>query len=421
MDLKLNKNSSINNKRGENMSIQNEITRISGKVTEQAALIEEISAILDNKVKAALEGWTIGTTTISMQSYTPGLSRAVTLSGEGFVIKELTSVPSQMYISISHPGGTPIAKLLLDNEGTVYSTREMSKLPFGAIDSRRNYYIFLMPGNTTGEMSGYNVQYAYSNGMSLISGSGDLDGWITGEIQVSTGDGTYPDAPLPSTPDIPDTPEPGIPGKVCYLLLHDLTEVPDIMYVNLTGSYSDVPAGLSEEYMYVKSTNTLLSNKTIDKDNIITPYTTSNGMVFALGFSSDTQILLLTAKYAYNTTVNKYTPELQEKTVTPSTEVQEVVPDSGYNGLSKVTVSATRNNKHLVYVEDQEMNQTCEIVETGQEYTASLSTPGDPLDGYIGTVRTVYDEIVDSTTIKTGKYSVDVTFTVPECSVLVIM
>lgn len=114
-------------------------------------------------------------------------------------------------------------------------------------------------------------------------------------------------------------------------------------------------------------------------------------------------------------------PQLQEKTVTPSTEVQEVVPDSGYDGLSKVTVSATRNNKHLVYVQDDEMNQTCEIVETGQEYTASLSTPGSLPEGYTGTVRTVYGEIVDSTTVKTGKYSVDVTFTVPECSVLVIM
>lgn len=48
----MNKNSSINNKRGEEMSIQNEITRISGKVTEQTALIEEIGSILGGKAAA---------------------------------------------------------------------------------------------------------------------------------------------------------------------------------------------------------------------------------------------------------------------------------------------------------------------------------------------------------------------------------
>lgn len=137
-------------------------------------------------------------------------------------------------------------------------------------------------------------------------------------------------------------------------------------------------------------------------------------------------------------------PKLQEKTVMPTAVQQEVVPDTEYDGLSKVTVNGDANlisenikegisifgvlgnhkgethpTKVLVGVDSYDGFGTAAWANVGNSFTAIVGTSGNPSTGTEGVVRDVDGNIIESTSEKYQKYNVKVTFIVPNRSVLV--
>lgn len=99
-----------------------------------------------------------------------------------------------------------------------------------------------------------------------------------------------------------------------------------------TENYVYQPQKIEKELTTVDGITLLTSGKYCEKDIKVTPANPEN--IVAGNIRSGVQILGVTGNYAGEGVT------LQEKTVNPTTSVQNVTPDANYDGLSKVIVSA---------------------------------------------------------------------------------
>lgn len=116
------------------------------------------------------------------------------------------------------------------------------------------------------------------------------------------------------------------------IYLHENTTVSSNFYNWFTANFQKEEDLIEKELTTVDGITLLTSGKYCDKDIKVTPANPEN--IIAGNIRSGVEILGVTGNYAGEGVT------LQEKTVNPTTSVQNVTPDANYDGLSKVIVSA---------------------------------------------------------------------------------
>lgn len=112
----------------------------------------------------------------------------------------------------------------------------------------------------------------------------------------------------------------------------------------------------------------------VDTDIVVAPDSTSQTNLVEENIRSGVSILGVTGTYAGESVT------LQEKTVTPTESQQVVTPDSGYDGLSQVTVGAIQTEEQTVTPTTAEQ----EVTPTSGSYLTKVTVSAIPSD-YVDT------------------------------------
>lgn len=116
------------------------------------------------------------------------------------------------------------------------------------------------------------------------------------------------------------------------ITINSSQNVGETFYNWFTANFQKEEDLIEKELTTVDGITLLTSGKYCDKDIKVTPANPEN--IVAGNIRSGVQILGVTGNYAGEGVT------LQEKTVTPTKSVQNITPDTNYDGLSKVTVNA---------------------------------------------------------------------------------